>query len=213
MKTIGKTLAAGVIFLSLFGVSRAEQAEGGAPAYPEQRLTRGDSVPVMSFTDIHGTVIANSDYGDWVVVYSFADRKSNKDLQKLVAPAGVEAARRYPGFKVVYINVADVVGVPHLFHPIVLPILRAIGDKHTKTMDEFYRERGVTLNPETSGFFMVPDWDGEHLKTFGLKDAKDYHCFVTYRSKVIAVFDPSDPPVTEKYVRAFAEAAPPDTPE
>lgn len=197
-------LGAGIIF-STGSSAPAQEQESEKFSFPEQRLAAGDSVPEMSFTDICGKSLTNADYRDWVIVYSFADRKSNKELQERIAPAGVEAARKYPEAKMVYISIADVAGVPGVFRPIVNPILKAINDKHTKTMEEFYRERGVELDPDKSGFSMVPDWEGIHLKTFGLENAKKYHCFVTFKSKVVAVFDSAHPPVTDEYVRVFDE--------
>lgn len=168
-----------------------------------ERVKVGASIPVLEFEDVYGKKFSNQDYQDWIIVYSFADRLSNKPLQEIIGPAGIEVVKAHPELRIVYVSIADLLVVPTIFREMVVPILKKMNDKNNESLKEAYKIWRVPLKEERSRFFMVPDLTGTYLKVFGLENAKDYHVFVVYKSKVRAVFDSENPPYVDYYLPVF----------
>lgn len=205
-KRIG--LFAGIFFL-VVGVSvvpmALAQPEGGGEEesrYPD-RLKAGDTIPEMKFKEIHGMTLMNTNFDTWIVVYSFADRISQKELQKIIGPAGIEVVMAHPDLKIAYFSIADLTLVPNLLRELVTPVLELISENNNSRLEDAYRTWRVPLKEERSRFYMITDFTGEHLHTFGLKDAREWHSFVTYKKKVYAVFDASHPPYVDNYLPVF----------
>ena len=173
------------------------------PDYPEERLKIGDAVPHLHFEDVYGTRFCSHDFEDWVIVYSFADRVSHKEFRSVIGPAGLEVEKAHPELKIVYVGVADLIVVPTLFSEFVLPILRMLMNKSNQDLEEAHRIWRVPLRMEKARFYMVPDFTGHYLYTFGLKNAKKYQAFVVYKDKIHAAFDPSHPPYVDYYLPVF----------
>jgi len=170
-------------------------------------LAEGDAAPHLSFRDIDGRQGSSEEYQTRIIVYSFADRNSNKELTAWVEKAGLEVARRHPEFKIAYINFADVSAVPRLFRHVVEPILRHINEKTNKKSRDFYQRQGVNQDPERFAFHLIPDWDGEYLKVFGIKDAALYRCWIVVNDLVVATLDPSIPDIEKRFIEIFDNLA------
>ena len=86
-------------------------------------MTVGDQVPDLTFTDVYGQKAGSGDYQDWAVVYTVANRESNKKLTAWLLDAGEEVVRAHPEIRLAFINFADVKNVPRLFRGLVKPYL------------------------------------------------------------------------------------------
>jgi len=209
-KVRGRTLAfcLATVILAGFTVSPVgAEKEKSEPQYPAQRLDVGDAVPEISFKDIEGAEGTSADYSEWVIVYSFADRKSNKPMMEWMEDAQIDVVRDHPELKIAFLSIADVAMVPSAFRYIVRPILRQINSSATKKLWTLYEEKGIDLDAVSVEFRMIPDWKGDHLKVFGLEDAKDYKVYITHRSRVLSFFDPNTTDKKEKFYRSFHELA------
>lgn len=205
-----RILALLVMTLCLIGftVSGASAKKDKKEAnYPAERLTVGDSVPVVEFKDIDGEEGKSADYQDWVVVYSFADRKSNKPMMEWMEDAQINVVRDHPELKLAFLSIADVAAVPSAFRYIVRPILRQINSSATKKLWDLYEERGIDLDAVKVEFRMIPDWTGDHLKKFGIKNAKEYQVFITHRGKILSFFEPETPDKKADFYRTFRDLA------
>lgn len=181
--------------------------EKGESQYPAQRLDVGDAVPEISFKDIEGEKGTSADYREWVIVFSFADRKSNKPMMEWMEDAQIDVVRDHPELKIAFLSIADVAMVPSAFRYIVRPILRQINSSATKKLWNLYDEKGIDLKSVSVEFRMIPDWNGDHLKVFGLESAKEYKVYVTHRNQVLSYFDPETSDKKEKFYRSFHELA------
>ena len=194
-------LTAGLCALLARDVPLSAAQDGGGIA----RI--GDAVPVMEMRDIDGNKRSNKDFEEYIIVYTFADRNSNKHLQEVIRPAAKRVVEAYPDLKIAYMNFADVVAVPHFLRHVVNPILRYINDSNTKEMREYYESDGLPWNEEITPFILVPEWKGEHLKVFGVKDARDWVAFVTDRYTIHAVLDASTEDFAGVFFETFKELA------
>ena len=196
-----------VSFLMLSNVFLVQAEQDRETLYPKKRLTIGDPVPELSFEDIDGHMWTNTEYKDWVIVYSFADRKSNKSLQKVIPKAGRKVGEAYPELKTVYVSIADVTIVPPLLHnfvrSLITPYLKRINNKYSKDLHDFYEREGISLGVDKPQFIMVMDWDGHLMKTFGLSNTKNYHSFVVFAGRIIAVLDSKTPDFIKTFHQAF----------
>lgn len=199
-------LGSGAMLLVVFSAFPAFAQQEKVPEFPN-RLGVGDTVPGMDFEDVYGEKFSNKLYWDWIIVYSFADRLSNNELRKIIGPAGIEVVKAHPELKIVYISVADLIVVPTIFREMIIPILKKIYDNTTEQLQEAYKIWRVPLREERSRFFMIPDMAGSHLKTFGLENAKKYHTFVVYKSRIHAVFDTDNPPYVDFYLPVIDKLA------
>lgn len=194
----------GVVLASLvFIILLASTAQPEDIVYPSARLKIGDKIPSLQFKDVYGFQFSNENFEDWIIVYSFADRLSHKPFQSIIGPAGIEVVKAHPELKIVYIGIADLLMVPTMFAGIVTPILKHIMDNNNNSLEEAYKIWRVPLEYEKTRFYMVPDFSGHLLHTFGLKNARQYHVFVVYRSKIHAIFDPFNPPYVDDYMPVF----------
>lgn len=171
-------------------------------------LKIGDSVPVMEMEDIDGNEICNKDFSERIIVYSFADRNSNKPLQAAIGPAAKKVVKAYPNLKIAYINFADVVIVPSLLKHVVNPILRYINDSNSEEMKKQYEEEGLPWNEKITKFILVPEWEGDHMEAFGMEDAKNWVTFIVYKDKVHAVLDSRTKDYAGDFFKTFKKLAP-----
>ncbi len=176
-------------FFSVFMINSASSTAEDGSASQIERLKTGDPIPIFKFEDIDGKQACNDAYKEWIIVYSFSSRKSNDSLQKLIGHASRRIVKEHPELKIAYVNFADLMIIPGLLKGVVAPILRFINDSNNEELKKQYKEDGLRLDKNRTTYYMVPDWNGEHLKTFGLKDAGNFHCFITYKYQVKAVVD------------------------
>jgi len=178
----------------------ARAQDTGEPQYPEQRLKAGDPIPVMEFEDINGNKGSTNDYRDWIVVFTFADRKSSKPLMEWMDRAWVKVSETDIDLNMVFFNVADLVTLPKALRGVVYPFLRILNDRSMKSMRKSYEKKGIDFDSIAQAIHFIPDDTGKFLRTFGLADGKQYQCFITVGHRVVAVFDPSTPDIVERYV-------------
>ena len=181
----------------------AESGEEGQKPVP--RLAAGDKVPVLHYRDLDGQEGSNEDTDRDVIVYCFADRKSNKVLSEWLGKAQVEVFTSHPALKIAFVSFADTAMVPERMRKVITPVLRAIDGRVSKQREKFYTRQGVDLASLDVTFSAVPDWTGEYLASFGLDDAKVFQIFITAANTVVAVLDGNTPDVERKFVDAFAE--------
>jgi len=166
-------------------------------------LRKGDVGPDISFVDITGKSSATGDYASWVQVFTFADRESSEDLKLWMSPAQIEATRAHPELRVVYMTFADLASIPRFLRGMVRPLLEKTFENSNEELADAYRKIGVEPDPDKVEFIFAPDWDGAHLSTFGLEDAKAYHCWIVANGRVVEVLDASMPDLASRYAAAF----------
>lgn len=166
-------------------------------------LQKGAPAPALSFVDITGETTGTDAYRDWVQVLTFADRESSEALKVWMRPAQLAATRAHPELRVVYITFADVSAIPRLLRRVVRPVLAKDFENSKEDLEEAYREMGIEPDPEKVEMIFAPDWDGAHLATFGLEDAKAYHCWIVVDGRIVEALDASVPDLEGRYVAAF----------
>jgi hypothetical protein len=166
-------------------------------------LKTGDIVPAMKMEDIYGKERNNNDFLERVIVYSFADRTNSKTLQAAIGPANKKKVLAYPNVKIAYFNFADVVLAPNLMKYIINPILRYVNESNTKEMKKQYAEEGIPWNESMTTFMLIPEWDGDNLKVFGLENAAQWSVYITYQSKIYAVLDSKTKDFAKDYLDTF----------
>ena len=166
-------------------------------------LQKGDAAPEISFVDITGEATETGAYRSWVQVLTFADRESSEVLKEWMRPAQIAATRAHPELRVVYMTFADLTSIPRLLRGMVRPVLEKTFENSNEDLAAAYREIGVEPDPAMVEFIFAPDWDGAHLETFGLEDAKSYHCWIVADGRVVAVLDASTPDREGHYAAAF----------
>lgn len=199
---LGAALLAGALTCPSVRGPEARAQDTGEPRYPEQRLKAGDPIPVMEFEDINGNKGSTNDYRDWIVVFTFADRKSSKPLMEWMDRAWVKVSETDIDLNMVFFNVADLVTLPKALRGVVYPFLRILNDRSMKSMRKSYEKKGIDFDSIAQAIHFIPDDTGKFLRTFGLSDGKQYQCFITVGHRVVAVFDPSTPDIVERYVEA-----------
>ena len=166
-------------------------------------LQKGAPAPVVSFVDITGEATGTDAYRDWVQVLTFADRESSEELKVWMRPAQLAATRAHPELRVAYITFADVSAIPRLLRRVVRPILAKTFENSNEDLEQAYREMGIEPDPAKVDMIFAPDWDGAHLATFGLEDAKAYHCWIVVDGRIVEVLDASMSDLEGRYVAAF----------
>ena len=83
----------------------------------------------------------------------------------------------------------------------VTPILRYINNSNSEELQKQYKEEGITVDPSKTSYHLIPDWEGDHLKAFNLKDAKEFITFITYKDKVHAVLDQKDKDYADQFFK------------
>ena len=164
-------------------------------------LEVGDTIKGFRFNDIQGKKASTGDYPGWTVIYTFADRKNNKDLMAWMTDAGETVAQKNPKRRIVYINFADTKTVPRLFRYVAKSMLKNIDEKTVARIRESYQRAGIIDISEKLAFHVVPDWNGTYLETFGLSDASTYRIWIVLEERVHAVLDGSDPDVKQRFIR------------
>jgi hypothetical protein len=174
-------------------------------AFADERtpLQKGDPAPEISFVDITGKASETGAYRSWVQVLSFADRESSEVMKEWMRPAQIAATSAHPELSVVYMTFADLASIPRLFRRVVRPMLEKTFENSNEDLAEAYREIGIEPDPDKVEFIFAPDWDGAHLETFGLEDAKSYHCWIVSNGRVVEVLDASTPDHEARYKAAF----------
>lgn len=166
-------------------------------------LTVGDPVSGFRFEDIQGQQAATQDYPGWTIIYTFADRKSNKILMEWIVGAGETVAKNHPDRKMAYINFADTKSVPRIFRSIAESMLKNIHVKTLHRIRESYRRAGITDSSERLAFHVVPDWNGTFLESFGIQDASTYWIWMVEDGQVLTALSGADPNVKQKFIRSF----------
>ena len=206
------SLLAGMsLSLCFFSVAVVAEAGEEKPG-PVQRLAVGDRVPDLHFQDLDGREGSNVDSDRDVIVYCFADRKSNKALSEWLGRAQVEVFKSRPGLKAAFVSFADTAMVPAGVRKMVTPVLRAIDGRVGRQREKFYRRQGVDIASLDVVFSAVPDWTGEYHRLFGLENAEVFQIFITAANTVVAVLDGTTPEVEKKFVDAFQKITADDAP-
>ncbi|MDD5222921.1 MAG: hypothetical protein PHE84_02950 [bacterium] len=205
MKIKTWSILVSIIALLFFvaGVCQAKNKHENESSENAKTIGVGELVKSLDFEDIDGKKGSTDDYKDWIIIYSFADRKNNKDLIGWISDAGIGVAKAHPEAKIVYINFADVTIVPYSLRHLVTPILRLINRRSTEQMQETYASKGVSINSEKLRFVMVPDWTGKYLEAFRLPNAKEYHTYVALEGKILAIFDAQTQNIKDAYISFF----------
>jgi hypothetical protein len=159
----------------------------------------------FDFEDLHGHKGHTSQYQDWVVIYTIADRGSSDRLMAWQEEANLMLTRKYPDLKIARINIADVAAVPRLMRGVVEPILRHIDKRATARLQTQFAEEELRIDAERMHFYLVPDWTGAHLKHFGIDSAAQYKCWVAVGHQVMGTCHES-PEAKEKFLRAVDAA-------
>ena len=168
-------------------------------------LQVGADAPDFTFTDINGQTARVSDYRDWIVVYTAADRESSDALMTWQRNAGLEMTERWPHLKVVYINIADVTIVPSLMRYVVEPVLKHISASAMGDLDGAYTDAGLTVDPDFFRMHLVPDWNGQHLQALGLANADKYSVFVAHQNKIKGVYTDNQNGSTAAFLDLFED--------
>ena len=168
-----------------------------------ERLEVGETVPAFHFTDIQGDQGASSGYEGQIVVYSFADWRSQGEMIRLLEKAGVEIIKNHPHLQVTYLGIPDLTGVPGLLRGLVHPVLKAIVNRAVRNTQKTYRKMGLPFSEIATSFYIVPDWSGEYMKQFGLENARDFQCFITKDEQVVGVVNPSTTDGARTFIDVF----------
>jgi hypothetical protein len=174
---------------------------------PAGALTVGDPVPQLSFTDIEGVAVKSSRYDGWVQVLTFADRESSEKMTEWLQAPGMEVARKYPNLRIAYLGFADMQIVPRLMRPVAEPILRRFNRRSQAQQDDVYIKAGVKIDRSRTAFHLVPDWDGEHLRSLGVADATVWRCWIAVNGRIVEAIDGNTPDGQARYVAAIGSAA------
>ena len=178
-------------------------ASAAASAGERVPLQQGDAAPTVAFVDITGETTGTDAYRDWVQVLSFADREASEALKAWMRPAQLAATRAHPELRVVYITFADLTAVPRFLRGMVRPVLEKMFENSNEDLAAAYREAGVEPDPDKVALIFAPDWDGAHLATFGLGDAKTYYAWIVSDGRVVEALDASTPDLAGRYAAAF----------
>ena len=169
----------------------------------------GDRANPMTFTDIDGHSASTGDYNDWVQVWTFGNRKSCDRLTDWMRSSGIRAVTKRPELRFAFLNFADVSVVPALFQPMTLAIMRHINEGAKDDLREAYEKQGVELTPERARVHLTADWDGDFLKTLGIPDAEQYHCWIVHGGRVVAHLVEGTPDFASRFAEAIASLSPP----
>lgn len=175
--------------------------------YQEKRLSAGDTFPVLEFEDIHRKKGSTADYRDWIVVFSFADRNTHKPLMEWIDKAWEELRDTGLEVKTAFVNVADLVTVPTFLRGVVTPLLRILNEKSMKSLRESYEKRGIDFNSVANEVIFIPDYTGDILFSFGLRDGKKWHSFVTLNHEIGGVFDASHTNRIDQFIKVTHDLA------
>lgn len=192
-----------IAFLLVAGVCQAKNKHENESSEKAKTIGVGELVQSLDFEDIDGRKGSTDDYKDWIIIYSFADRKNNKALMDWIGDAGIGVAKAHPEVKIVYINFADVTIVPYALRYMIIPILRLINRRSTEQMQETYASKGITIDSDKLRFVMVPDWTGKYLKAFRLPNAREYRTYVSLEGKILAIFDAQTQNIKDAYISFF----------
>ena len=163
-------------------------------------LNPGDAAPKLKLQDIDGHAFTTDDYRQTVRIFSFADRNSSGRLMEWLTDANIEIKKTAPTAKLTYINFADVSLVPRMMHKVVRPILRTINSRSLKQLQHVYDEAGITTGREDIVFHLIPDWKGEFLKQFAIRDASKYHLWIEHGDKIkTTLHEPTDA-IAERFI-------------
>lgn len=171
------------------------------------RLGVGEPVPAFHFTDIQGNEGASSGYEGQIVVYSFADWKSQGEMIRLLEKAGMEIIKNHPHLKVTYLGIPDLTKVPGILRGLVNPVLKAIVNRAARNTQKTYRKMGLPFSEIATSFYIVPDWSGEYMKRFGLESARDFQCFITKDEQVVGVVNSSTTDGARVFIDVFRSHA------
>ena len=141
-------------------------------------LKPGNQAPRLDLQDIDGHSFNTDDYQHSIRIFSFADRNSSGRLMEWLTDANIEIKKTCPSAKLTYINFADVSLVPRMMQKVVNPILRTINSRSLKQLQHVYDEAGINEGREDIVFHLIPDWKGDFLKQFAIKDASNYHVWI-----------------------------------
>jgi len=202
IKTVSILIFA-IVFLLVTGVCQAKNKHENESSENTKTIGVGELVQGLDFEDIDGRKGSTEDYKDWIIIYSFADRKNNKALMDWIGDAGIGVAKAHPEVKIVYISFADVTIVPYTLRYVIIPILRLINRRSTEQMIETYTSKGITVDSDKLRFVMVPDWTGKYLQAFRLPNAKEYRTYVSLEGKILAIFDAQTQNIKEAYISFF----------
>jgi hypothetical protein len=172
-------------------------------AGPGKILQVGDKVPVLRYQDVSGNPGTNTGRDDYIIVYSFADRKSSKKLMDVMEESQLELVRAHPRLKLIFFNIADLSALPGALRHLIGPVLEKMNDYAMKKMRRGYEKAGVNLDPRAVELVFIPDWKGELLRAFGLRDAQDFRVFVAVRGEIAGAFDSHTPRMGEEFCRLF----------
>ncbi len=192
-----------IILSTIILVADSEEEEN----YPQERVKVGDSIPILSFTDVFDKQDSNN-YGDeWFFLYCFANYKNFDLLLSWVSSAAVEAYRYCPGVKWRAIAIPDLMSFPNFISIIGKPFFRIMIRAALKDVKLAYEEAGFEFPSPNSKFYVVPDWSGKYHYTFGLENADKYQVVMVSKGKVFAVFDQDTLDIKTEFLKKFREWA------
>ena len=175
--------------------------------YPQERVSVGDSIPKLTFTDVFDKEDSNDYPDEWFFLYCFANYKNFDLLLSWVSTAAVEAFKYYPDVKWRAMAFPDLMSFPKIVSVIGTPFFRIMVRAALKDVKLAYEEEGFEFPSPNSKFYVVPDWSGEYHYTFGLEDAEKYQVIMVSKGKVFAVFDQDTPNIKEEFLTRFREWA------
>ena len=115
-----------------------------------------------------------------------------------LSDANIQIKTAQPSAKLTYINFADVSIVPKMMRKVVRPVLRTINSHSLQQLERVYDEAGIIEGREDIVFHLIPDWSGEYLKHFGIREACDYCMWIEHNGVIVATLhEPMDDPATQ----------------
>ncbi len=177
-------------------------------AHARKPLQTGQSFPHFAFTDVDGKKANTQDFTKRIMIISVAGRNSSDRFMKWMRVAGLDALRKRPHLKFAYISIADVTSVPRLFKGVAQRAVRYINRSSNRELLQFYKENRLVPRNGAIVSHLIPDWDGQLMAKFGIKNADKYQCWIVVDGRVVAALPEGTDRIVQRYLETVFKADP-----
>ena len=159
---------------------------------PESQAEEENNSLYFEYSDIRKRNISRSDLTGKIIIMGFSTQETSDDLIEWQTYIGYETRITLGGYEDIFvITVASVSHFPWIVKPIVKSRLKGIYKKSNRRLLKRFEEHKIDPPEDLEDtLFLVPDWSGEILETFGMEKEMDKpHLFVIDQSgKIVGHF-------------------------
>ena len=166
-------------------------------------LSVGAKLSHFSFESLDEQVRHTRAIRDKVWVVSVSDKDSSERLQSWLSEANIALLKRRLGLKVAYLNIADVTIVPGILKGFVRGLMRDASEESREKMRARLQRASIPEGTLFRWAHLIPDWEGEHLRRFGVENGERFHCWIIYQGRVVASLPEGDSKITLRYLGAM----------